>query len=55
MHFGTSDLRNYCRLLLVSPDGATEVIADMNLRVWKALESFLKRYYDLLQKRSKAG
>merc|ERR1711937_1104933 len=30
------------------------VIPDMNFRVWKALEVFLKKYYDLLQKRSKA-
>jgi len=30
------------------------VIPDMNFRVWKALEIFLKKYYDLLQKRSKA-
>ncbi|CAE6966204.1 DRC1 [Symbiodinium sp. CCMP2456] len=30
------------------------VIPDMNFRVWKALDVFLKRYYDLLQKRSKA-
>eukprot|EP00441_Pelagodinium_beii_P046673 CAMPEP_0197620944 /NCGR_PEP_ID=MMETSP1338-20131121/1630_1 /TAXON_ID=43686 ORGANISM="Pelagodinium beii, Strain RCC1491" /NCGR_SAMPLE_ID=MMETSP1338 /ASSEMBLY_ACC=CAM_ASM_000754 /LENGTH=667 /DNA_ID=CAMNT_0043190255 /DNA_START=80 /DNA_END=2083 /DNA_ORIENTATION=+ len=30
------------------------VIPDMNLRVWKALDVFLKRYYELLQKRSKA-
>mmetsp|Transcript_36815 Transcript_36815/g.67486 ORF Transcript_36815/g.67486 Transcript_36815/m.67486 type:complete len:86 (+) Transcript_36815:3-260(+) len=29
------------------------VIPDMNFRVWKALEVFLKKYYDLLQKRSK--
>merc|ERR1719506_318483 len=29
-------------------------IPDMNIRVWKALEIFLKKYYDLLQKRSKA-
>jgi len=30
------------------------VIPDMNYRVWKALDVFLKKYYDLLQKRSKA-
>jgi len=30
------------------------VIPDMNLRVWKALDVSLKRYYELLQKRSKA-
>jgi len=30
------------------------VIPDMNLRVWRALDVFLKRYYELLQKRSKA-
>lgn len=30
------------------------VIPDINFRVWKALDVFLKRYYDLLQKRSKA-
>mmetsp|Transcript_42001 Transcript_42001/g.121784 ORF Transcript_42001/g.121784 Transcript_42001/m.121784 type:complete len:669 (-) Transcript_42001:51-2057(-) len=30
------------------------VIPDMTLRVWRALESFLKKYYELLQKRSKA-
>eukprot|EP00930_Biecheleria_cincta_P070652 TRINITY_DN58286_c0_g1_i1.p1 TRINITY_DN58286_c0_g1~~TRINITY_DN58286_c0_g1_i1.p1 ORF type:complete len:668 (+),score=205.03 TRINITY_DN58286_c0_g1_i1:101-2104(+) len=30
------------------------VIPDMNYRVWKALDAFLKRYYDLLQKRSKS-
>jgi len=30
------------------------VIPDMNFRVWKALEVFLKKYYDLLQKRSKS-
>lgn len=30
------------------------VIPDMNYRVWKALEVFLARYYELLQKRSKA-
>merc|ERR1719183_3025867 len=30
------------------------VIPDMNFRVWKALDAFLKRYYDLLQHRSKA-
>merc|ERR1719238_505455 len=30
------------------------VIPDMNFRVWKALDVFLKKYYDLLQKRSKA-
>jgi dynein regulatory complex protein 1 len=30
------------------------VIPDMNFRVWKALDAFLKRYYDLLQSRSKA-
>lgn len=29
------------------------VIPDMNFRVWKALDIFLKRYYDLLQRRSK--
>jgi dynein regulatory complex protein 1 len=29
-------------------------IPDMNIRVWKALDVFLKKYYDLLQKRSKA-
>jgi dynein regulatory complex protein 1 len=29
------------------------VIPDMNFRVWKALDVFLKKYYDLLQKRSK--
>merc|ERR1712190_244990 len=30
------------------------VIPDLNLRVWKALDAFLKRYYDLLQARSKS-
>merc|ERR1712113_167057 len=30
------------------------VIPDMNFRVWKALEAFLKRYYELLKQRSKA-
>mmetsp|Transcript_56818 Transcript_56818/g.122861 ORF Transcript_56818/g.122861 Transcript_56818/m.122861 type:complete len:667 (+) Transcript_56818:105-2105(+) len=30
------------------------VIPDMNFRVWKALELFLKRYYALLQARSKS-
>jgi dynein regulatory complex protein 1 len=30
------------------------VIPDMSFRVWKALDVFLKKYYDLLQKRSKA-
>lgn len=30
------------------------VIPDMNFRVWKALDAFLKRYYDLLQARSKS-
>mmetsp|Transcript_86809 Transcript_86809/g.280490 ORF Transcript_86809/g.280490 Transcript_86809/m.280490 type:complete len:672 (-) Transcript_86809:69-2084(-) len=30
------------------------VIPDMNFRVWKALDVFLKKYYELLQKRSKA-
>jgi len=30
------------------------VIPDMNFRVWKALDLFLKKYYDLLQKRSKS-
>merc|ERR1719491_2273755 len=30
------------------------VIPDMNFRVWKALDVFLKMYYALLQKRSKA-
>jgi dynein regulatory complex protein 1 len=30
------------------------VIPDMNYRVWNALDVFLKKYYDLLQKRSKA-
>jgi len=30
------------------------VIPDMNYRVWKALDAFLRRYYDLLQKRAKA-
>jgi len=30
------------------------VIPDMNFRVWKALDAFLKKYYDLLQRRSKA-
>jgi dynein regulatory complex protein 1 len=30
------------------------VIPDMNFRVWKALDAFLKKYYDLLQQRSKA-
>lgn len=30
------------------------VIPDMNFRVWKALDLFLKKYYDLLGKRSKA-
>merc|ERR1719454_1426670 len=30
------------------------VIPDMNFRVWKALEIFLKRYYELLKQRSKA-
>merc|ERR1712232_1413118 len=30
------------------------VIPDMNFRVWKALDAFLKKYYDLLQSRSKA-
>lgn len=29
------------------------VIPDMNFRVWKALDVFLKRYYELLQRRSK--
>jgi len=29
------------------------VIPDMNFRVWKALDIFLKKYYDLLQRRSK--
>jgi len=29
------------------------VIPDMNFRVWKALELFLEKYYNLLQKRSK--
>jgi len=29
------------------------VIPDMNFRVWKALDVFLKKYYDLLQRRSK--
>lgn len=30
------------------------VIPDMNFRVWKALGLFLKRYYELLQRRSKS-
>mmetsp|Transcript_11515 Transcript_11515/g.26219 ORF Transcript_11515/g.26219 Transcript_11515/m.26219 type:complete len:667 (+) Transcript_11515:113-2113(+) len=30
------------------------VIPDMNYRVWKALDFFLKKYYELLQKRNKA-
>merc|ERR1711865_1084428 len=30
------------------------VIPDMNFRIWRALELFLKKYYDLLLKRSKA-
>merc|ERR1712050_231819 len=30
------------------------VIPDMNFRVWRALDAFLKKYYSLLQKRSKA-
>merc|ERR1719482_2292707 len=30
------------------------VIPDMNFRVWKALDVFLKKYYDLLQKRSES-
>lgn len=30
------------------------VIPDLSYRVWKALDAFLRRYYDLLQKRSKA-
>merc|ERR1719387_1189337 len=30
------------------------VIPDMNFRVWKALDIFLRKYYDLLQKRSKS-
>jgi len=30
------------------------VIPDMNYRVWKALDIFLRKYYELLQKRSKA-
>eukprot|EP00928_Gymnodinium_smaydae_P046880 TRINITY_DN31259_c0_g1_i1.p1 TRINITY_DN31259_c0_g1~~TRINITY_DN31259_c0_g1_i1.p1 ORF type:complete len:670 (+),score=261.92 TRINITY_DN31259_c0_g1_i1:125-2134(+) len=30
------------------------VIPDMNFRVWKALDVFLKKYYDLLQRRSKS-
>mmetsp|Transcript_8497 Transcript_8497/g.24955 ORF Transcript_8497/g.24955 Transcript_8497/m.24955 type:complete len:670 (+) Transcript_8497:82-2091(+) len=30
------------------------VVPDMNLRVWRALDAFLRRYYELLQKRSKA-
>jgi len=30
------------------------VIPDMNFRVWKALDAFLKRYYDLLVRRSKS-
>lgn len=30
------------------------VIPDMNFRVWQALNAFLKKYYSLLQKRSKA-
>jgi dynein regulatory complex protein 1 len=30
------------------------VIPDMNFRVWQALDIFLKKYYELLQKRSKA-
>jgi len=30
------------------------VIPDMNFRVWKALDSFLKKYFDLLQKRNKS-
>merc|ERR1712217_854956 len=30
------------------------VIPDMNFRVWKALDAFLKKYYQLLQQRSKA-
>jgi len=30
------------------------VIPDMNFRVWRALDAFGKKYYDLLQKRSKS-
>jgi len=30
------------------------VIPDMNFRVWKALDAALRKYYDLLQKRSKS-
>merc|ERR1719394_2126208 len=30
------------------------VIPDMNFRVWKALDAFLRKYYELLQRRSKA-
>merc|ERR1712014_123204 len=30
------------------------VIPDMNFRVWNALDAFLKKYYELLQRRSKA-
>merc|ERR1712113_860981 len=30
------------------------VIPDMNFRVWQALNAFLKKYYGVLQKRSKA-
>lgn len=32
----------------------SHVIPDMNFRVWKALDVFLKRYYELLQKRAKS-
>eukprot|EP00929_Paragymnodinium_shiwhaense_P118607 TRINITY_DN90518_c0_g1_i1.p1 TRINITY_DN90518_c0_g1~~TRINITY_DN90518_c0_g1_i1.p1 ORF type:complete len:665 (-),score=254.50 TRINITY_DN90518_c0_g1_i1:94-2088(-) len=32
----------------------SHVIPDMSFRVWKALDVFLKKYYDLLQRRSKA-
>jgi len=30
------------------------VIPDMNLRVWRAMDAFLKRYYELLKNRSKS-
>merc|ERR1712064_57404 len=30
------------------------VIPDMHFRVWKAMDVFLRKYYDLLQQRSKA-
>merc|ERR1740123_1058392 len=35
-------------------DRMGHVIPDMNYRVWKALDAFLRRYYELLQKRAKA-